>query len=84
MNSESISRVDFPDGFIFGTASSAYQVMLFIFLNFQFLHDRFNRIAHEIICCSLKELWMKETRELAYGILSQGNQVRVQNYSIAI
>ncbi|XP_010644313.1 putative beta-glucosidase 41 [Vitis vinifera] len=25
MNSESISRVDFPDGFIFGTASSAYQ-----------------------------------------------------------
>ena len=36
MNSESISRVDFPDGFIFGTASSAYQVMLFIFLNFNF------------------------------------------------
>ncbi|CAK9139767.1 unnamed protein product [Ilex paraguariensis] len=25
MNSESISRCDFPDGFIFGTASSAYQ-----------------------------------------------------------
>ena len=27
VNSESISRVDFPDGFVFGTASSAYQVV---------------------------------------------------------
>lgn len=27
LNSESISRADFPDGFVFGTASSAYQVL---------------------------------------------------------
>ena len=27
VNSETISRDDFPDGFIFGTASSAFQVL---------------------------------------------------------
>lgn len=34
INSESVSRADFPDGFIFGTASSAYQVMLHVLIGF--------------------------------------------------
>jgi len=34
VSSESISRANFPDGFVFGTASSAYQVTFFFFFIF--------------------------------------------------
>ena len=34
LNADFISRNDFPDGFMFGTASSAYQVFFFFFENY--------------------------------------------------
>jgi len=32
VGAESISRADFPEGFVFGTASSAHQVCISVFL----------------------------------------------------
>lgn len=42
VSSESISRESFPDGFVFGTASSAYQVTFFSFF-YKLIQERFKR-----------------------------------------
>lgn len=40
VSSESITRESFPDGFVFGTASSAYQVTFFSFF-YKLIQERF-------------------------------------------
>lgn len=83
-NSESIGRDDFPDGFIFGTASSAYQVAFrtppIPFLIELAVYGEEPIIVEDVlIVCygSLKGLSMKETKEQVYGIPLRGNQVLV-------
>lgn len=68
LRSESTSRADFPDGFTFGTASSAYQVCLtFFFLN------RFRHLLEHVVCIleifnRVVYLWQFE------GAVDEGNK----------
>ncbi|PWA58667.1 beta glucosidase 41 [Artemisia annua] len=62
---ESTSRADFPDGFTFGTASSAYQT----FYEICYVHRRND---HVVLLVSLKVQLMREIKEIVYGIPFQG------------